>query len=909
MFSFINKKNKVFMIEFFKCSNTNIPSPLSVNTLAQNIEGEHAILENRQAILNEQSPSKLQAKIKINKTGFLITFSVIRELFQRVMNAISNMLNQLSNRRIHDNNKILSSQKRMKKTQQAWLLNLALLRDAAESSTLTLEQRQQIQFLAANYLHKAAPIHISTMRYFFQKVESMFQTSGLSTENDYYHRFSLARQINLGAEINKNLAMGNKSPLISTDTTQFQHLLPLKFTVIESSKPTSKDLSDVLSKHFSCDNPEEALNNDLSTPFLFNLTNHLKDEIKTDGNKTKEKTFKYKYNSFKQNLEQAIDEVAKALVQNNPVLGKNPRKLKKFIRRNMTCICCVDTRAVTGIKVLPLFFDTSKTKVLSVHSTLSEFIVATGLGIGGVSLRRKLLNGLKERQDVNYEGPSAMPGRRYYSQKEDFTSSSIYQRLATAFGSQAESIASIDQRPQIFNLKERLANKPHIQLLGKATIDLLNGVFDSITPEQWEKLHLNETYSQITQASLFKIKEHLATAEMHLDDFAQFAQQIELVSAEIATLLEIAQPFKEDDFAQIYKDSLFSGPPMSELPRSMQLQFQMGLSKTSVNTFAGVSAAVLAMNPDPQRAYSQGFYFEQAGFIGYDYSFENIIDNSNTKKIDLYCGQFNPNIEIDKKFTHYERRDIANDIRLILDKDKAAQYLTIAIDCTIDDYNSENVKNTLMQFKDEIDAGRLNFVFFKSGQKMDMLGMDNYYGAPFYMVNNGAVQWKPFESLTTNPVHKTDSLSTQWFSLSSKYIPKSLEQYRQQIFENTRAILDKVPAKLKPDGGSTRSLRVNTAAPDMKAAFIDIKVLGPRHKLRSGVILGKFYEKMLSKGIKIQTRATFGLYHSNALIITVNEIKGCTSIRLHPGLNPEENAAFIEFLQELADEVPDEERV
>ena len=100
-----------------------------------------------------------------------------------------------------------------------------------------------------------------------------------------------------------------------------------------------------------------------------------------------------------------------------------------------------------------------------------------------------------------------------------------------------------------------------------------------------------------------------------------------------------------------------------------------------------------------------------------------------------------------------------------------------------------------------------------------------------------------------------------------------------------------------------KQIRVNSAAEDMDACFIDIKILGPFHKLRSLELLGLFYQKILSKGIKMHTRATFGLYHPNALVITINEIEGSSSIRLHPGLNPEEKTAFVEYLQELAEMV------
>ena len=286
--------------------------------------------------------------------------------------------------------------------------------------------------------------------------------------------------------------------------------------------------------------------------------------------------------------------------------------------------------------------------------------------------------------------------------------------------------------------------------------------------------------------------------------------------------------------------------------------------------------------------------------MGYSNSFEKALESD--KKVDLYCGQFNSNIEIDSHVTHYERRDIAKDLKELVAKGIAADGLTIAIDCTIDDYSSENIKNLLEEFKTEIQAGKFNFIFFRSGQKFDLLGMDNYYGAPFFMVNNGAEQFKSFNDILKKEAHQTDQLSNQWFCLSNQFMKEGLQDYRRLIFENTAKILDRIPPSLKPSKNKKQLVRVNTSSPDVLTPFIDIKVTGPHHRWRSNLILGKFYDKMLSKRIKVQTRATFGLYHLNASPISTGAVKDSTSIRLNPGLNPQENQAFIEFFQELAKE-------
>src|SRR5688500_20208753 len=103
--------------------------------------------------------------------------------------------------------------------------------------------------------------------------------------------------------------------------------------------------------------------------------------------------------------------------------------------------------------------------------------------------------------------------------------------------------------------------------------------------------------------------------------------------------------------------------------------------------------------------------------------------------------------------------------------------------------------------------------------------MDNYYGAPFYMINNGDKHWKEFNTLLKSSAYKTDPLSMQWFCLANKYAFKAMEDYRKAVFNNAEKILASVPEELKP--GNNSKIRVSLVAKGkdaMDAAFIDIKL-------------------------------------------------------------------------------------
>jgi hypothetical protein len=97
------------------------------------------------------------------------------------------------------------------------------------------------------------------------------------------------------------------------------------------------------------------------------------------------------------------------------------------------------------------------------------------------------------------------------------------------------------------------------------------------------------------------------------------------------------------------------------------------------------------------------------------------------------------------------------------------------------------VGKLLEEFRKEIRSGALNIICYRSGLKFDLFGMDNYAGAPLFMIHNGDEKWRAFDLLLTDPALQTDRLSLNWFCLAYLYTGKELEEYRNQIFANTRA--------------------------------------------------------------------------------------------------------------------------
>lgn len=745
-----------------------------------------------------------------------------------------------------DKYKLLKSNQKIDKSQYACYLNLALLKQAYEKTHDPITKRK-IEFLANNYLDKAA----QTTLYDFQEAKHLFQL-GFFNKKSSYHR-QCVEGIKYGDKINKDLAFANPfSPLILTDTDQFQHLLPLKFSVINEK---NKDQWVQIIYDWGL----KILKNQKEM-IVCDFSESLKDPIKTYGDMQLEAEFMTKLINISKELIPAVEEAVNKLQKDGKIKFKNDL-LMLFSCNTMCITACNFENNLAGIKIL------------SNHpvdpSPLLTFLTETGLFVGIVNMRRHVFDSM-DSHDVEY-AITKNDSPYYFNNRVDFLNTQLFKRVSN-------------------KLKNDFMDKPHIQILGQATIDLLEGLLkNEISDEQWKSLHSDPARKEVIQTALFKIHHLLAAAELKVEDFTEFALSIELIHAEMAALLEFMAPYKPEQFAEIYS-------PQVNLPESLkpQASVKIGLGKTGVNTFAGICAAIAADNPSPVRLYGKDFYYEEADFIGKDQTLEKVMSDASIKKVDLYACVFNPNVDTDPKQTNYSKPTVEQDIRRILNEKPDTKKLTVAVDFTIDYANSEKVTKLLASFAEEIKQGKLNFVFFRSGQKFDMLGMDNYYGAPYFIVNNGSKDWDSF-NLLKEEAHQTDSLSLQWFCLANRYIPKLMDEYRKIIFSNTREILNHIPPSLKSNSNSQK-VRVNSIDQNVDPCFIDMKLAN-----RSVVdkVVDSFFNKCMEKGIKHHMKGSFGFYHANILSILTQGLREATT-RINPGLNPAENAVLIEFFEEIA---------
>jgi len=749
-----------------------------------------------------------------------------------------------------------------------------------------------------NYLAKAAPINLDDLKLKNSKeFVNMFQLGFFDNWMSYNREVDTFKPY-LIETVNDLFGPKRGFEVFFTDTKEFQLLLPLMFHVIfsghvfdETSLTTGHGVATAINSHIE-NHGEDFLDHYLDTPLLCDFTGPLEDVIRSSGDKDFKKLVRKLERYLEDHIGKAIEEISKT----HPHECYTRRKrtaLRSFIRANIHCICRASIADGIGVVyLLSIFFNeesykistkilegkiNNQVKALNSIELMNFFLSKTGIRLGAVSGRIKVFHLTNVERMISFE--SEMKNSNKQMVKVTNSSEINFERN------------DILESKEFRLLKTKLSEgKDAFGILGNATILILEGLLNEIPFAVWQEKGQDPQLKKVVSVIISRLINHFSQATASINDYGKFCQAIELIHYEIAALLFIFQPFKLGDFQTSYLTQL------KVIPDELKPHSKVGIGKSAMNVFAGINAAVREMVGNrPQRVYGEDSYFENVVFIGQNQSLQtNLFGPSD--HIDLYVGEHSHNISIDPQKNHYTFNDVRQEIDEILRLKPNTQHLTVAIDSTIDMVNASHIKKLLEHFSEEIQEGRLNFVIFRSGQKFDMLGMDNYYGAPFYMVNNGSDTWRTFECLFTEEVFKADPLSLQWFSLVNKYAFEKLEEYRTQFFKNTRAVLDKVPEGLLP--GKNSKIKICTVDDAMEASFIDIKIIGGEIGEISQILQSKFYEIFAAHGIKAHSRGSFGFYHPNINIIPDKD-NHSRNIRINPGLNPEDGKILIEYLEAL----------
>ncbi len=437
---------------------------------------------------------------------------------------------------------------------------------------------------------------------------------------------------------------------------------------------------------------------------------------------------------------------------------------------------------------------------------------------------------------------------------------------------------------------------PQKKLFVEATLRILNGLFDAISDDRWASICSCLARSTVIDVSVAKIREEFEQiVQEETCSFFQTTSRLEEIHAHLSSLLAVCSPFVLEDFAPIYQACL------KHIPSSLKALVSCGIHSSAMASFAGIlKAAEKTAGHPPQILYGENTYFECINAI------ERIAKASPIQKatqeqweqVDLIVAQFNPALkrpatnQQELTACHYQIEPIAEVLHRALSA-RENKPLTVALDCTFDFLDSLEVAQLLGEFEEEITAGILNVVCYRSGLKFDLLGMDNHAGAPFALICQGE-HWAFFDALFHDPVLQVDRLSLQWFCLAYQQTAHELDLYRKQIFENTRALLNRVPAHIYATDAKYRIIPMEK---EISPGFIDIKISGPFHSVRAAtVVSGYLLSQCWEQGHPIFTRRSVGFYHPNFSLLSGKEY---STIRLTLGIDPAQVDLFVRCFEQI----------
>jgi hypothetical protein len=531
-------------------------------------------------------------------------------------------------------------------------------------------------------------------------------------------------------------------------------------------------------------------------------------------------------------------------------------KKHEIALKRLVCIQTLRSEEIGGIRLLP-FASASAEEIDRDREFLLEWVSTFGLSANRIELDRWHL-------------PSAAASRAYPPVT-----------LSLERKTREEYLHSLTAFEQNWKLSDGQKD-----LLLKGTLQVIKRLLTATSDEKWEAIDGCRAKACVVHLSFAKIREQLELLARKEKKalFFDTASHFEEIHANLCALLEVLAPFADSDFPAIYKNLL------TTIPEKLKPLISCGIHSSGMTSLAGIfKAAEKTLGHAPVVLCGENTYFENviaAKRISKALSMEEASEED-WKEADLILGQFNPVLKrielkkVDSSVTEYRVEKIAESLHRCL-KTGREKPLTVAIDCTLDFIDSRRVGALVSEFQNEIEQGLLNIICYRSGLKFDLFGMDNYCGAPFYSIHSRNSKWAFFDLLFSDPVLQTDPLSCNWFCLAYQSAASELEIYRKQVFENTRALLDKIPARLfqKKHTG----YRVIPFDRESDPAFIDVKIVGAFHQLRgAALVAGILSLKCMEERHPIFYRQSLGFYHPNFSLIFDDD---CTTIRLTLGLDP-----------------------
>ena len=419
----------------------------------------------------------------------------------------------------------------------------------------------------------------------------------------------------------------------------------------------------------------------------------------------------------------------------------------------------------------------------------------------------------------------------------------------------------------------------------------------------------------------------------HEDNMVGFMNEIEFLHDQIQMILAIAKPHQQDtQFAASIQHTL-KGTPFGEtdgkptvpkIDRKAKSMASMRYFKNMVNNkryplkpqvhhkpsaMHGVSSVFAGLEAQKETnalnvLVLKDSYYETVGVDEMKGAIHNspynvsVLDGSKTNeidglnkgfeggkapegKIDLYIAEFRHNVS--KNINQYQVENLINHVDRLFKGNMVAPKFTVAIDITMEYIHSKEMQQFLNYFKAQIGKGLLNVVFFRSAQKFDMLGLDNYYGGYTISINN-KYDYEKFNERMAAEEDQTPGLAHQGLTHLLKYGSHEIDAYHDALIKNTRYVQGRLMGAGLDRPGSTV---VVAGTNDPLSVFIDIT-------LPNKEMVGLFYTQIRDWAyyydLKMTSKPSFGFPTTNIVSII-------DKLRINPGLESRQDLdKYVDFI-------------
>lgn len=441
------------------------------------------------------------------------------------------------------------------------------------------------------------------------------------------------------------------------------------------------------------------------------------------------------------------------------------------------------------------------------------------------------------------------------------------------------------------------SNLPYVRALASGTLALIKGLRELDLDDRFARLNLTD----FLQISYFRIINAMGEAILRRDDQIAFLNQIQLLHQELQNILVVLQPYGPGALNDAVSSRLHKvvGP---SLPAPV-----VCAKPSSMHCVASIIAGAEQQNPGRELnvVVMKDSYFETGMLIpkskrhkiqtvrGEDLASSESdwysIDRENG--VDLYLAEMHHNISIDRKV--YSAEPLLDQVKLMYNRGVFAERFTVAIDNTIGVEGEESMREF---FKDPLISrlileGKLNVVLYRSAQKFDMFGMDNYYGGILSVINSGAA----FAMFNARMADERDQLTGpayQGLVHYQRHAGEEIQGYRKAITDNVTQLYRLLPSELIHVEGSRSPVQI-AAREDETLPFLDIQT--PNSRLLGDALYSALRRFAEAEGLPLMSRSSYGFSTTNMVHI------GDCNFRLTIGLDSKETleryAAFFRAVQ------------